>query len=144
MAFANTFDALNAKAAALGERVFHQVLEEKDIEGIRSIIADTEKMYDGILNFVSNRSEHAEWYKFFMDANIHNNMHKLDRSGEFTRIVEEMKTVDTEGYYFATIRPIILRGVVPIYQEREVVLGQLNYIMNHIIAERRNSMSVVD
>lgn len=144
MAFANTFDALNAKSIQLGFRIFEQLMEEKDVEGVRRIIADTEKMYAGIITFIENRYDYAAWYKYFIETNVNSCMNDLDRTGEYARIVEEMKTVDAEGYYFSVIRPIIQRGVVPIYQEREVVLGQLKGVLSMVIAERRRSFEVVN
>lgn len=143
MSFANTFDQLNEQASAIGYRVVVDAFQNKDLETIRAIRDDVVRLYDGLIKVVNEKLSYEAWHEYYIDISINNAFHKLDTSGEFTRLVDKLKLIDAEGYYFSTIKPLMLMDIKHVLDEREQILTTYEGIIQQIIADRRAAMHIV-
>lgn len=141
---ANAFDVLNARASIIGMELGARAVHEGNVEVLRQMREGAEKLYDIIIKLADGKADYPEWYAAFIDANVNNAFHKMDTTGEFTKIVEELKTIDATGYYFTTIVPMIRNGSAILVDERRRMLAGFDMVIEGVIEQRRASIKPVE
>lgn len=139
----NTFESLNAKIATLGAEMGTKFVADRDLATIKLLRDDAEALYNNIIDMVAKRVDYPTWYSNFVSTNLNNRYHALDKTGEFTRAVDEVLKLDATGYYFNVIMPLIKNGTEPLIAERDLQLSQLDFIISMITLEQTLSVKLV-
>lgn len=143
MTTANTIAALNAASAALGARLVTDAIAAGDTEFFRKFRDLTVNLYDTIIDICNKKADFPEWYAAFMKANVESPLHELDKTGEFTRIVEQLKDLDMSGYYFQEIVPLLRNGPAPLIAERDIMVLNFAQAIEACAIIRRQRMTEV-
>jgi hypothetical protein len=141
---ANTFDALNARATVIGMAMGARAVHENNVEVLRKMRESADKLYDIVIALAEGKADYPEWYAAFIDLNVNNAFHEMDETGEFTRIVDELKTIDATGYYFSTIVPLIKAGPAVLIDERRRMMLGFDMVIEQVIANRRALIKPVE
>jgi hypothetical protein len=143
MTTANTIAALNAASAALGARLVTDAIAAGNTEFFRKFRDLTVGLYDVMIDICNSKADFPEWHAAFMKANIESPLHELDKTGEFTRIVEQLKDLDMSGYYFQEIIPLIRNGSAPLIAELNTIKNHFAQAIEACAIVRRQRMSEV-
>lgn len=128
---------LNAKAALIGQRVFAKAIEDLNTKFLRDMRELTCSLYDVILDCISGKADYPQWREVFIKANVESPFLELDETGEFAELIKDIRQMDLSGYYFQQVMPIIANGAEPLIAERDAILGQIDYMVNSVIRQRR-------
>lgn len=141
---ANTFDALNERATVIGMAMGARAVHENNLEVLRKMRDCAAKLYEVIIDLADGKADYPEWYAAFIDLNVNNAFHEMDETGEFTRIVDELKTLDATGYYFTTVVPLIRTGSAVLKDERDRMLAGFDMVIDQVIENRKALIKPVE
>lgn len=139
-----TFDALNERATVIGMALGARAVHENNVEVLRKMRECAAKLYEVIIDLADGKADYPEWYAAFIDANVNNAFHEMDETGEFTRIVDDLKTLDATGYYFTTVVPLIRTGSEVLKNERDRILAGFDMVIAQVIENRRAMIKPVE
>lgn len=118
-----TFDAVNARAAAIGQVIFHDIVKNKDIESLQQLRNMAVELYAGLRAMAKTVPSYDAWHAMFIKMNVDAPFNQLDTTGEYTKLVEELKTIDAQAYYAEVVAPLLAQGPDAFDQERDRILS---------------------
>lgn len=140
----HVFEEVNARAAAIGERLIQQAIEKNDIESVRKIRQLVDELYGTLIELAKSKPDYPTWHAALMKLNNESPFIQLDTTGEFGRIVEELGSIDATGYYFEQVMPVMKNGEATFTAERAAVLASFDDLIVLIANQRRGDMTLVE
>lgn len=138
------FDEVNARASALGIQLTILAAQNQDVETLRKCRELAEGLYNDLIVMSKSIPDYPTWWNALVKMNVESPFNEMDKTGEFRKLVEVLKTIDATGYYFQTIVPLMKNGPSQFVIERDLVLAQYDFVINMVIQDRRDSMKVVE
>lgn len=138
-----TMKDLNNRATSIGQRLVEEFINNLDIVGYRSFQKESIRLYDELIVLLNNNPDYQKWHSFLIEVNSNSSFNELDKTGEFSELVEKMKTIDArEDYFTADVMPLI-GGIDAIIAERDQIKSVLNDGLEMIISMRRDTIKLV-
>lgn len=141
---AQAFAELNARASLIGNNLMLKAIAESNIELIREMRKCSDELYVAMIEMVKEKPDFPTWHAALMAANRASPFNQYDTTGEFTKTVEELATIDASEHYFKEVAPLLVAGVQQFIAERAMVVGTFDQLIIQLIEERRDNMKAVD
>lgn len=128
----NAFAEMNAQAGLIGHNLMAKAIAEEDVATIKQFRQCAVELYDNVIEVVDTNPDYSTWYALFIKLNKESALNKLGTTGEFSRLVDTLTSIDAHDYYTSNVVPLFGQGKAQLVSERDVSIGYLDMLIDKL------------
>lgn len=99
-------ESLNDRVTEFAAQLARNALNSGNMDIVRDVLNDSVKAHTMVLDLFNKGVTYKAWLEMFHEACRLCTTHRHDTTGEFTKLVDEMLTMDLEAYYNEVVVPL--------------------------------------